>query len=575
MAVEAEGAMLEGREIARAWRWLGDAWTELAKRATRDARFAALDCYRRGRRHLAGVEASADGVELDLALATTLAALADGSNDPPLVNAAIRALDLCLSNRARLAADKRFVVKAARRRLGRVARAIADRGNDLTPRIGYGHHDAGRPHLEGERLLRERLTCLEDALKEEMARPMQTSSDRQRTQSLLLAASQIGDRIQESLAGGRDNADEIDQATFRLGIAVQAHLRRHNLAIAPAAGTRTSLSTQPDRVFFTGRPDVRRRLEQICRERGLDLVTAGEGPAFDGRARDLLRSAAVALLDVGGRSPSDLADTSYQLGRAISFGVPTAILARRRQKLRLAVTGPLIRLTGAAHDRERLNMAIDWAACRPSRSLVGPAMERTVAALDRIVEHAGPVVAAAMGSVRRASVNAEPDRFRHAIEELIGTLPAARRPAILFPSLPPSYPSPGERRLLHAAPGGHAAAEATGPVESASVARGVRYVRSAWKPVPGAINTIWDDVGSATVVVAELSNFDPLVALAVGMAEVLGKPTLKVLKRSGAGDEMPARTLSKILSPSDVQLWSDGAALHGHVSRYLDAAPGY
>lgn len=422
-------------------------------------------------------------------------------------------------------------------------------------------------------LVRERLTYLEEVLKEEMAKPMQTTSDRQRTQSLLLAASQIGDRIRRPSVD-QETAGEADRATFRLAIAVQAHLRRHNLAIASTEGARVALSTQPERVFFAGRPDVRRRLERICRERGLDLVAAFEGPEFDATARDLLRSSAVAILDVGGRGPCDLADGSYQLGRAISFGVPTAILARRRQRLRLPIAGPVIRLTDVAHDRERLNLAIDRALCPPSRSLVGSEMERTIAALDRIVGNAGPLVAAAMRSVRRASANAEPDRFRDAVEDLIGILPAARRPAILFPSLPPSYPAPGERRLLHAAPGGQLAALATGPVESASVSRGVRYVRSAWRPLPGAVNTIWDNIGSATFLVAELAGLDPLVALAVGMADGLGKPTLKVLNQSTPGSEMPASALPRALPPGDVQLWSDGAALHGYVSRYLDGAPG-
>jgi hypothetical protein len=106
---------------------------------------------------------------------------------------------------------------------------------------------------------------------------------------------------------------------------------------------------------------------------------------------------------------------------------------------------------------------------------------------------------------------------------------------LVHPLWSPVYPENKNPRLFHVMPFGPKwANQVAAVVRKSCEAAGIKCVRGDEAADPNVIRSIWEEIARATFVLADLTGFNPNVALELGIAHTLGKKVLM----TGQGDPL-------------------------------------
>ena len=424
-------------------------------------------------------------------------------------------------------------VLAAQANLGRVVR--------LTERVMSLKPDA----------LDDRLASLHLALKEDMSRLGQSPHDAKEGQRLFVASARLGPDLQDALAAG--NATMHEPRLRSLSVETQRHLRRHNVMIAEPLWDCPKLVPDPHRLFFAGTVEIERELAASCALLGLSLVARRQGGDEGQQRWNQLRSAGAAIFDVRGERGPMLAQIYYELGLAMSLGLPASILSQEGQALPFDVEDPPIFLRRDGNDADRLTGAVQLAYGRPYRCEPNVSMTGTLtAALQYADEDQSPAghLRVALDTAKQAHAARDATLFTETLRTVIGLLPG-RRLQLLHPSHPPSYSQPGTRRLFHVMPFSETwSSGAMHAAELACTRAGAEYVRGDRPDTARVLRSIWTEVGHASHLLVDITGFNVNVAFELGLAHARGKPTLIVVRGTDgkAGVFRPSESSSSSLS---------------------------
>jgi hypothetical protein len=110
--------------------------------------------------------------------------------------------------------------------------------------------------------------------------------------------------------------------------------------------------------------------------------------------------------------------------------------------------------------------------------------------------------------------------------------------ALLRPVWPGSYPSADEARCFHIMPFHASFDTARDAVRKACSELGVQYVRADEAGGRECIRSIWDEIGKASRIVADVTRLNVNVALEIGLADALGRPVLLVAQKGATEEDL-------------------------------------
>lgn len=315
------------------------------------------------------------------------------------------------------------------------------------------------------------------------------------------------------------------QHARRLAVEVRLALRRDRLMFARPIWPHPATLVDANRVFYSGGTWVRTALEAVTRALDLELadpVPAGAEPEVE--RWQALRTSAVAVFDLTGAS----SQVYYELGIALALGSQLVLLAAEDEPLPFDLRQTVERYEEDSDLRALLAAGLDAAYYRPLiRPISATALDTTLAEAERLASAHSQnlLVQVALKTVRIA--RADPVRFGSALATF-NTYLGVEAHELLHPSWPGSYPDPRMPRCLVVMPMRKEQESAFAIVTGEAGRVGVRCVRGEVADGAPDVETAWNEICRATHITVDLSGFDPLACLELGIANTLGRRTLLI-----------------------------------------------
>jgi nucleoside 2-deoxyribosyltransferase len=365
---------------------------------------------------------------------------------------------------------------------------------------------------------------------EESFQPGKSDGESKAVFDLNIRASKVDKRIYE--AGSDDaRASTVEQEALRpLALDIRSFAARHHPMLAQPIWPSARVQVETNAVLFAGSDEVRGRVAGVCRKLGLDLLGMPKGDDVASARWRQLQAANVAVFDLGAAEGPERAAVAYELGIARTLGKSVVVLAGQDQQVPFDVDVEPVLLSGSARDADAVAEAIDralvWMMPRPRSAAVLETMQE---ALRRYSASPRDIyVDQTLKELRR--LEAEPDAVAATatLSTLVGFL-GADAPMLIHPVWTPAYPEPGKRRLFHVMPFRPEWSDAAADrVEKACCKTNAQYVRGDRVADANVIRSIWQEINRASHVLADLTGFNANVALELGIAHALGRPTLTI-----------------------------------------------
>jgi hypothetical protein len=311
----------------------------------------------------------------------------------------------------------------------------------------------------------------------------------------------------------------------QLAMDVRSFAMRHHLMLISPIWTAPPVAQEANRVFFSGGAAVEAIVSECCRERGLELEQRPATRRFAESRWQQLQAANVAVFDLSVPAGPELAAVCYELGVALATGRGIVIVADSGAVIPFDVHIEPVSVD--ADDPFRtLEAAIDAAMYERQFGGGDSALPRTMQHLRSTLGSSGNGRVRQMLDLFGPDAEKDPVLFRSRVGSLIGLI-GSDAPRVATPAWPGTYPGT-ERRCFHVMPFGPPWADAVRDgVERACTGR-ARYIRGDEAKDFRIIRSIWDEICRATHVVVDITDFNPNVALELGMAHTLGRRTLIV-----------------------------------------------
>ncbi|UCF20191.1 MAG: DUF1232 domain-containing protein [Gemmatimonadota bacterium] len=400
----------------------------------------------------------------------------------------------------------------------------------------------------------------------ESGRANKSDEEQSALEQLFVRCAKAGTAVRQAGADERATT-ELERETFRkLALDVRNYALRHHLTLAHPIWPSPAVGQDPNTVCYSGGGRVGELVARCCEPRGLQVLRGGVGLDYAQARWDYLRRCSVALFDYTGTEAVERAAVSYELGICLALGRSAVIVARRDDDLPFDIDLAPVLLTGEAEDVELIGRALDDALYGQQRGGGGSSVRATIAYARRRFAN-GAVsfeVTHTLDLLDEAAT--DPLKVRYLLESLLGyTEPDSAQ--ALYPAWPGTYPKGAGRRCFHVMPFSLDWSEQV-MENTAAVCNelGVAYVRGDQVKDPRVIRSIWDEVCRASHVVADISDFNANVALELGLAHTLGRPSLIM----GAGDTVDR--LFPALSKLRVERYNredEGKSLRALVAKFL------
>ena len=339
------------------------------------------------------------------------------------------------------------------------------------------------------------------------------SSDSDREFQFMLEAGHASRALAD--APGLEAVRQVEHDRVRpLVFGLRQHALTHHLMVVEPFWGWSKVDPDPNAVFFAGSEAIRQQVADLCVERG--LTPAERLAAWGvGQARwNQLRGCALAVFDLGSGTP--VASVCHALGMALALGVQPMVIAPEAGlpfdiDIRAALPG------------ESLGDALDEAL------FALPAAEGSGSFADTIREtiaRCGAEDASTRVLVKTLSSGKETEKTL----ALLAALNGGGKWGLIRPFWPAFYPDPGEPRCFHVMPFSEPWSNHTRDVVRAACGDSVRFRRGDETEDPNVIRSIWEEVCRAAYVVVDLTGLNPNVCLELGLAQVVGRPTLLVAR---------------------------------------------
>ena len=374
-------------------------------------------------------------------------------------------------------------------------------------------------------------------LLEEKSRRGKSESERKTTLDLITRSADVDKRIYQ--AGSDDSrAVTVDQEVLRpFGLAVREFAARHHSMLVKPIWSGAAKQTSTNAILYMGPANGRRLVDGICSTIGFELMSIPSGKIFNVARWEQLQKAYLAIFDLRSSACINRAAVAYELGIARTLGKPVIVIVSKEQGIPFDIDVQPLLLSGSSTDKGALAEAIDlataWKMVRPSSS-----RKSIVSTIEDVLQRypipqADTYVNQTLKQLAKLKVNQDPDSVSSMLKALISFLKEDRL-MLIHPVWPPCYSNPGRRRLFHVMPfqPKQWANEIAQRVESICKAVGVQYVRGDKVKDNNIIGSIWKEINLASHVLVDLTNFNENVALELGIAHTLGRPTVMV----GQGD---------------------------------------
>lgn len=395
--------------------------------------------------------------------------------------------------------------------------------------LHYLSHGTARPP-EGSRAadLVELCLALRLFLLEEMNRPGKSDGESKLALGLNVRAAGVDKRIYEA-EGNKARAVVIDKEALRpFALEVRNFAARHHPLLARPIWSGARVQVDTNAVLFAGSSKTRQQVGKISKKLGLQLMSTPKGEAVAAARWKQLQRANVTVFDLSVRAGPERAAVAYELGIARTLGKPVVVLARRDQEIPFDVDVEPVLLSGSTADSTVISEAIDralvWTMPRPKSGAVAATIKNVLSQYP--IPQSNTYVDQTLKQLKRLASEPDPVAVNAAFNALLGYL-GDDRLALIHPVWPPEYPKPGKRRLFHVMPFQPKWADvAAKRVEEVCSTAGVAYVRGDRVSEPNVIRSIWAEINRATHILVDLTGFNANVALELGIARTLGRPTL-------------------------------------------------
>lgn len=397
--------------------------------------------------------------------------------------------------------------------------------------LHYLSHGLPRPPL-GSRAaeLVEMSWTLRRFLMEEMNRSGKGPHESKEALDLNVRAAKCDKRIYE--AGSDDaRAVKVEQDEFRpLALAVRRFSARTYPMIAKPIWSAAPVSIDTSAVFFSGSTELRLNISKICKRVGLSVMAPPTGESIANARWKQLQKTMLTIFDFATGDGPARAATAYELGIALTLGKPLVVVANAQQPLPFDIDVEPVVLGEEPDSDDRLASAVDraivWTYPRKHSREIHATLEHVLAIYPR------PQPDTYMDQTLRllADQRSDPDPLmvNRTLAKFVDFLDD-RTTALIQPAWSPVYPQTDAACLFHVMPFRPTwAKDATQVTRRACKAKGVTYVRGDEVEDPNVIRSIWEQIARATHIVADLTGFNANVALELGIAHTLGRPTLIV-----------------------------------------------
>ena len=404
-------------------------------------------------------------------------------------------------------------------------RKLMERAADYatTPSWGTGMLEPGS--------LTSRLVTIGSSLKRyllaDQARPMLPDEE----QSQGMALFERGVRLEAGVrAADPDAVEGLAGDVWRWALDVQEHARRHHLVLAVPDFSMTDVHSSPRSAFVSGGEVLDRAFEGLTERTGVERVDeSGRGNLAQDRWNQL-RSASVAIFDVGvGEGPAR-AQVCYEMGLALALGKLTVVAGRPGAVLPFDVDLKPVPLSGDPDiDAGALILGLDHALGTITWGGTGRSVGSTpVESLRWLEAGYGPRLTDGTNRIAHGQVRASVDdavAFRRTMNHLLGML-GPDAPTLLLPAWPAAYPPANEPpQCFHVSPFRPAWSGAVkGLAEAACRRVGWQYKRGDDADAQRIIHGIWEEIGQASATVVDVTGHNPNVALELGLIHALGRP---------------------------------------------------
>jgi len=346
---------------------------------------------------------------------------------------------------------------------------------------------------------------------------------------LTTAVHQTGGDEEKLLALETDQARQIVNE-------VRLFARRTQITLARPDWSRANVIQDPNLVFFSGPDETRKLLAGAAQKRELEVSPKSRtGVELDESRWQDLRAASLAVFDVSEGSPQ----VFYELGLALVLGTELLILARQDANVPFDVAQQVHTYTNAVELNEYLSLHLEESLYgMQSVGSEGSSVVSTVAYAERL--------AAAVGDTGLTHVAL--DSLRKVISDPIGVAPALqllnsylqdRAQIILYPRWPGGYPDPNNPRCFVVMPFRKKLDPAYRLIEELckKAQPEVTPIRGDVAEEGEIIRSIWEEIGRATHITIDLTDFNPNVCLELGIANALGRNVI-LIGREGTDKQL-------------------------------------
>ena len=258
--------------------------------------------------------------------------------------------------------------------------------------------------------------------------------------------------------------------------------------------------------------------------------------SYDAEASDATEiSGSPAAFASVARAAAATACAAYECGWAFVLGVATVVIAREGQLVPFDIDVEPVRLAGDAADVERVGVALQAALFGTQRGVSAEGLSETVDYLKRLAARDAKTARL----VATATESGDATSVRLAAEGVLERLDG-RGLLLTLPAFPPAYPpESGRKALFHVTafrPWSEACQRVVQEACGDTIERRIGYERFD----PDIIRSIWNDIATASYVVADLTDLNPNAALELAIAQALGRPTLVVSQTPNLHEYLPS-----------------------------------
>lgn len=320
---------------------------------------------------------------------------------------------------------------------------------------------------------------------------------------------------------------EQDQARG-LANEVRLYARRHCLILARPTWTHGDVKLNPNLLFYSGPAASRAPLERMAIKLKLELnPSMRPGADVDESRWHDLRVASVAVFDISMADPQ----VFYELGIALALGTELLLIAQQGSELPFDIAQN-VRHYDALSDLENIFATeldgILYGLQTPS--VAGSSLEESVAYVERLAAEAGDkgLLHVALNNLRL--VSSDPIQLRSALD-LLNPFLGQRVQSLLYPRWPGLYPNPEQPRCFIIMPFREELGGIYSIIEHLCNTAHIDPIRGDTAQGPEIISSIWEEIGRATHITVDLTDFNPNVCLELGIADTLGRNTLLIARQ--------------------------------------------